>query len=151
MGRFLRDRGNRQMKSKYAPLVKLKKKDLDRAERELIAANNTLADASDALERAYQTLSKLSLPTHGSVAELAQSQMMIQAQHTSIEQSKERLSEAQRQQIVMQERFKSAMVDYEKFKYLELQETQSAIAKIKREEAKMLDEIGIMTYKGGPL
>jgi len=139
------------MKSKYAPLVKLKKKDLDRAERDLIAANNALAYAADAHERAYQTLSQLSLPTRGSVAELAQSQMMIQAQHYSIEQCRERLIEAEDQQLRMQNRFKSAMIDYEKFKYLELQEAQSAIAKIKKEEAKMLDEIGIMTYKGGPL
>lgn len=137
------------MKSKYTPLVKLKKKDLDRAERDLIAANNALADASGRLDRAYHILSELSLPTRGSVAELSQSQMMIQAQHTTIAQCKERLAEAENQQIQMQNRFKSAMIEYEKFKYLELQETQAHIAKIKKEEAKMLDEIGIMTYKGG--
>lgn len=135
------------MKSRYTPLVKLKKKDLDHAERDLIAANNALANASDALDHAYKTLLELSLPTHGTVAKLVQSQMIIQAQHTSIEQCRERLVTAEQQQLEMQNRFKSAMIDFEKFKYIELQEAQAAIAKIKKEEAKMLDEIGIMTYQ----
>lgn len=135
------------MKSKYAPLVKLKKKDLDRAEQNLIAANNALADASGALDRAYKTLSTLSLPAKGSFTELTQSQMMIQAQHATIEQCREWVAFAEEQQLQMQHVFKSAMIDYEKFKYLELQETKAYIAKIKKEEAKMLDEIGVMTYK----
>lgn len=139
------------MKSKYAPLVKFKKKELDHAERDLIAANTALTDATSALERAYHTLSELSLPASGRVTELAQSQMIIQAQHTAIEQCKNHLIEAENQQVQMQNRFKSAIIEYEKFKYLELQEAQTYIAKIKKEEAKMLDEIGIMTFKGKTL
>lgn len=135
------------MKSRYAPLVKLKKKDLDRAEQDLIAANNALANASGALDRAYQTLSKLSLPTSGSVAELAQSQMMIHAQHNTISECKENRAAAENQQVHMQNRFKAAMIDYEKFKYLELEEAKTHMVKAKKEEAKMLDEIGVMTYK----
>jgi len=135
------------VKSKYAPLVKLKKKDLDRAEQNLIAANNALANASGALDRAYKTLSTLSLPIKGSVSELTQSQMMIHAQHQTIEQCREWLTFAEDQQLQMQQAFKAAMIDYEKFKYLELQEAQAYMVKIKKEEAKMLDEIGVMTYK----
>lgn len=139
------------MKSKYAPLVKIKKKDLDRAEQNLVAANNNLANASGALDRAYQTLSTLSLPASGSVSELTQSQMMIQAQHHAIEECRQWLVFAEEQQVQMQNAFKSAMIEYEKFKYLELQEAQAHIAKTKKEEAKMLDEIGVMTYKREPL
>ncbi len=51
------------------------------------------------------------------------------------------------QQLQMQRQFKDVMIEYEKFKYLELQEIQAHSAKIKKEEAKMLDEIGVMTYK----
>jgi hypothetical protein len=38
-------------------------------------------------------------------------------------------------------------VEFEKFNYLELQEIETMMAKVKYEEAKMLDEIGTMTYK----
>ena len=62
------------MKSKYAPLVKLKKKGLDQAERNLIGANNALSAASVALSDAYALLSTFDLPTSGSVGELIQAQ-----------------------------------------------------------------------------
>jgi flagellar export protein FliJ len=135
------------VKSKYTPLVKLKKRDLDHAERDLISANSTLTLASIALDNAYLLLQSLGLPTSGTVSEFTQSQILIQAQHYEIEQCALNLAKAQQNLSQMQQRFKNAMIEYEKFKYLELQETQAYSVKIKKEEAKMLDEIGVMTYK----
>ncbi len=135
------------MKSKYTPLVKLKKRDLDHAERDLVSANSTLTLASIALDNAYLLLQSLGLPTSGTVSEFTQSQILIQAQHYEIEQCAHNLVTAQQNLSQMQQRFKNAMIEYEKFKYLELQETQAHSVKIKKEEAKMLDEIGVMTYK----
>ena len=135
------------MKSKYTPLVKLKKRDLDHAERDLVSANSTLTLASIALDNAYLLLQSLGLPTRGTVSEFTQSQILIQAQHYEIEQCAHNLVTAQQNLSQMQQRFKNAMIEYEKFKYLELQETQAHSVKIKKEEAKILDEIGVMTYK----
>lgn len=135
------------MKSKYAPLVKLKKKALDSAERALIAANNALSAASDKLNRAYEELSHMTLPAKGSVGEFTQATAIIHAQHQSIEGAKNELSSAEQQQSLMREKFKAAMIDYEKFKYLEVQEMNLHLKEIKDQEAKMLDEIGTMTYK----
>jgi flagellar export protein FliJ len=139
------------VKSKYTPLVKLKKRDLDHAERDLVSANSTLVLASMALDNAYILLQSLGLPTSGTVSEFTQSQILIQAQHYEIEQCAHNLAKAQQNLSQMQQRFKAAMIEYEKFKYLELQETQAHSVKIKKEEAKMLDEIGVMTYKSEPL
>jgi len=139
------------VKSKYTPLVKLKKKELDRAERDLVRANSLLTLASIALDNAYILLQSLGLPTSGTVSEFTQSQILIQAQHYEIEQCAYNLVKAQQHLYQMQQHFKAAMMEYEKFKYLELQETQAHNAKIKKEEAKMLDEIGVMTYKREPL
>jgi predicted mannosyl-3-phosphoglycerate phosphatase (HAD superfamily) len=47
----------------------------------------------------------------------------------------------------MRERFKEAMIDFEKFKYLEVQEMNMKLKHLKRQEDKMIDEIGIMAYK----
>jgi flagellar export protein FliJ len=135
------------VKSKYTPLVKLKKRDLDHAERDLVSANSTLTLAALALDNAYLLLQSLGLPTSGTVSEFTQSQILIQAQHYEIEQCAYNLVTAQQNLSQMQQRFKAAMIEYEKFKYLELQETQAHNVKIKKEEAKMLDEIGVMTYK----
>lgn len=116
-----------------------------------MSANNTFMQASSELENAYALLSTLELPASGSMGELIQSQAMIQAQHYEIEQCANTLVKAQQRQLQMQHQFKSAMIEYEKFNYLEIQETQAHSAKIKKEEAKMLDEIGVMTYKREPL
>lgn len=134
-------------KSRYAPLVKLKKKTLDSAERALIAANNALSAASDKLNRAYDELSHMRLPAKGSVGEFTQATAIIHAQHQSIEGAKDELRSAEQQQSLMREKFKAAMIDYEKFKYLEVQEMNLNLKEIKDQEAKMLDEIGTMTYK----
>lgn len=139
------------MKSKYTPLVKLKKRELDHAEQDLIRANNALTMASRAHEDSYTLLQSLCLPSSGTVSEFTQSQTIIQAQHYEIEQCAHNVVKAQQKQTQMQEHFKAAMMEYEKFKYLQLQETQAHTAKIKKEEAKMLDEIGVMTYKREPL
>lgn len=139
------------MKSKYTPLVKLKKKALDRAERELIEANALLKNASAKKGEAYTLLATLSLPLSGSLSELGQAQMLIHAQHDEIERCKQELALAEYQQHTAQEHFKASMIEFEKFKYLESQEEQAYIAKTKKEEAKMLDEIGTITYKREPL
>ncbi len=139
------------MKSKYTPLVKLKKRELDHAEQNLIRANNALTMASSAHEDSYTLLQSLRLPSSGTVSQFTQSQTIIQAQHYEIEQCAHNVVKAQQNQTQMQEQFKVTMMEYEKFKYLQLQETQAHTTKIKKEEAKMLDEIGVMTYKREPL
>lgn len=138
-------------KSRYEPLVKFKKKALDSAERALIAANNALSAASDKLNRAYEELSHMRLPPKGSIGEFTQVAAMIRTQHQSIEGAKDELRSAQQQQFLMREEFKAAMIDYEKFKYLEMQEMNLHLKEMKDQEAKMVDEIGTMTYKRGAI
>jgi flagellar export protein FliJ len=134
-------------KSRYEPLVKLKKKSLDTAERALIGANNELTFASEKLKHSYEELSHMTLPTQGSVGEFTQATAMIHAQHQTIEQCQNRVQIAKFNQHQMRERFKAAMMDFEKFKYLEIQEMKARLKHLKAQEAKMLDEIGTMTYK----
>ena len=134
-------------KSRYGPLVKLKKKELDEAERDVVAANNQVAAASTKLENAYETLRQLSLPTQGSIQELSQANMMIQMQHFAIEQCKEALESAISKQRRMREAFNKAMADFDKFNYLEVEEHKVRLQKLKDQEAKMMDEIGTIMYK----
>ncbi|ADR35014.1 hypothetical protein Sulku_2354 [Sulfuricurvum kujiense DSM 16994] len=134
-------------KSRYEPLVKLKKKSLDSAERALIGANNELASATDKLKFSYEELSRMTLPTQGSVGEFTQATAMIHAQHQTIEQCQNKVQVAKFNQHQMRERYKAAMIDFEKFKYLEIQEMKARLKHLKAQEAKMLDEIGTMIYK----
>jgi len=133
--------------SRYEPLVKLKKKSLDSAERALIGANNELASATDKLKFSYEELSRMTLPTQGSVGEFTQATAMIHAQHQTIEHYQNKVETAKYNQHQMRERYKAAMIDFEKFKYLEIQEMNARLKHLKAQEAKMLDEIGTMIYK----
>lgn len=133
--------------SRYAPLVKLKKQGLDEAERSLVAANNEVAGASESLSLAYRTLETLSIPMQGSVQELVQANRLMQAQHETILLCRERLMSAQMNQVRKREAFNRAMMEYEKFKYLEVQEVNAKMKRLKEIESKMLDEIGTMTYR----
>ena len=135
------------MKSRYEPLVKLKKKALDKAELALMGANNEVALSDSALENAYQQLSLLTSPQNGSIGELFQAKMIAQAQHREIESCRLRVDQARINQENARAAFRFSRIEFEKFNYLEIQEIEKIVAKVKYEEAKMLDEIGTMTYK----
>lgn len=135
------------MKSRYEPLVKLKKQALDKAEQALMSANNEVALSDAALDNAYSQLSLLISPQNGSIGELIQAQMIAQAQHREIESCRLRANQARINQDRARETFRFSRIEFEKFNYLELQEIETMVAKVKYEEAKMLDEIGTMTYK----
>lgn len=134
--------------SRYAPLVKLKKKGLDEAERNLTYSNAEVEGAQKALEMAYGALEETSIPTSGLVSELRQGHIYLESRYHDIENCKIRLAEAIQQQAINREIFKKAMMEYEKFNYLDVQEIEKKIAKIKSDEQKFLDDIGTMTYKG---
>ena len=135
------------MKSRYEPLVKLKKKALDKAEQQLMNANTEVALSDAVLLTAYADLSSLESPLNGPIGELLQAQMILQAQHREIEACRLRLERARINQHTAREAFRFSRIEFEKFNYLELQEVEAMMAKVKQEEAKMLDEIGTMTYK----
>lgn len=135
------------MKSRYEPLVKLKKKALDKAEQALMSANNEVTLSNSALDNAYSQLSLLISPQNGSIGELYQAQMIAQAQHREIESCRLRVDRARINQDRAREAFRFTRIEFEKFNYLEVQEIETMVAKVKYEEAKMLDEIGTMTYK----
>ena len=135
------------MKSRYEPLVKLKKKALDTAEQQLMNSNTEVTLSDTALLNAYAELSSLQPPLNGPIGEFFQAQMIFQAQHREIEACRLRVERAHINQNAAREVFQLTRIEFEKFNYLEVQEIETMMAKVKYEEAKMLDEIGTMTYK----
>lgn len=135
------------MKSRYEPLVKLKKQALDKAEQQLLNANSEVTLSDTALKNAYAGLSSFESPLNGPIGELLQAQMMLQAQHREIETCRLRVERAVLNQHAAREAFRLSRIEFEKFNYLELQEVEAMMAKVKYDEAKMLDEIGTMTFK----
>ena len=77
---------------------------------------------------------------------------MVGEQKSILSRDKKRCEQeliaVQRNTKQLQSEYKKAHIEYEKFKYLEEQELQTMMEKIKREEQLYLDEISTMLFAG---
>ncbi len=134
------------MRTRYSPLVKLKKSTMDKSERVVQKANVDLNSASIALELSYNSLDDIKTPTTGSINDLLASRSLLSSQRGLINHNKEWVNFAKKQVNFAKQQLKLDMIEYEKFKYLEFQEREKMQYEIKTKESKELDEIALMTY-----
>lgn len=134
------------MKTRFTPLVKVKKEAMDSAERNLQQANHTRHKAQSALDEAYAQLQNASTPSSGTMTDFRNSRMLIEGQRKIIEEKKEWVAFAEDQVAKARESLKKAMIDFEKFKYLEAQQIKEELLKQRRQEQRDLDEIAVQTY-----
>ncbi|HUH43083.1 MAG TPA: flagellar export protein FliJ [Sulfurimonas sp.] len=136
------------MKSRFTPLVKIKKSAMQRSEQFMQRANVNLYSASTALELSYGSLKNVDSPQKGSMSEMLASRALLASQREVINHNKEWVAFAKNQVIQAKTQLKTDMIEYEKFQYLELQEIKAELKKISVKEAKDLDEIALITYTG---
>jgi flagellar biosynthesis chaperone FliJ len=135
------------MKTRYTPLLKIKKSDLDKCERELQVANQSLNDAKNSLEDAYKMLRQLETPTHGKIQEMLQARNFITVQREVVEDKRNWVEFATHQLQSAVIKLKASNLEYEKFKYLDFEEIKKEMKIRAQKESKELDEIALMTYK----
>ncbi len=135
------------MNTRFSSLVTVKKNEVDKSERAVQNANKDFQNATQSLELSYSSLGAMELPKSGTIAQMLASRTLINSQRTQISQHKEWLEFASSQLKSAQKKLKLDMIEFEKFKYLELEEMKQMIKQKKIEEAKELDEIALMTYK----
>ena len=136
------------MKTRFTPLVKLKKNTMQKSEQSLQKANTNLNSAIAALESSYTLLKDIELPKSGTMGEMLASRILLDSQRELINHNKEWVEFATNQSNQAKKQFKIDMMEHEKFQYLELQEIKQELKKRKLKEAKDLDEIALMTYNG---
>jgi len=134
------------MKTRYSPLVKLKKSTMDKSERVVQKASADLNAASTALSISYASLQEIQTPQNGSINELLASRSLFTSQRNLIENNKKWVTFAQSQVNAAKEQLKIDMIEYEKFKYLDYEEIKKILKEKKIKDAKELDEIALMTY-----
>ena len=119
---------------------------MDKCESDLNVANKTLQSAQEALEQSYTELRQTSTPTSGTISLMLQARSLQAAQRALIEKNKSWVSFAQEQRNSAKEALKASSIEYEKFKYLELEEIKIHLKKIAQLEAKDMDEVALMSY-----
>ena len=134
------------MKTRFTSLVNVKKNSMQKSELVLQNANSNLNNAKNALKSAYQELQQIVPPQSGKITELFASRVLLNTQRNVIQHNEEWVAYAKREVLEAKESLKLEMIEYEKYKYLELQEINATLKKLKIKEAKDLDEIALMTH-----
>ncbi len=134
------------MKTRFSSLVTVKKSAMDKSEKFVQQTNAELNSATMALELSYSALSTIEMPNSGTISNLLATRTLFTSARVTIKQNQEWISFAKQQVHLAKEQLKLDMIEYEKFKYLELEEIKKLLKKIKLEEAKELDEIALITH-----
>ncbi len=134
------------MKTRFTSLVKLKKSAMDKSELVVQKANKNLYNATTSLEDSYNSLQDINPPDGGKMNDFLASRTLFASAREQIVHNQNWVSYAKNQLNQSKDILKSDMIEYEKFKYLELQEIQKEIKRVKIQEMKDLDEIALMTY-----
>lgn len=136
------------MKSQFSKIAKIRKQKRDAIERELLKSQNKERMLSHKIATFYEEIATLQMPKEGMISLL----LMVGEQKSILNRDKKRCEQermvVERQTKQLQLEYQKAHLEYEKFKYLEEQELQTMMEKLKREEQLYLDEISTMLFAG---
>ncbi|MBP1682410.1 MAG: FliJ protein [Proteobacteria bacterium] len=136
------------MKSQFSKIAKIRKQKRDAIERELMKSQNKERLLTHKIASLYDDIAAVQMPKEGLVTVL----LMVNEQKSILNREKKRCEQelfvVQRNTKKLQLDYQKAHVEYEKIKYLEEQELQAIMDKIKREEQLYLDEISTMLFAG---
>ncbi len=134
------------MKTRFTPLVKVKKDSMQKCEREFQHSSRLLQLAESTLQQAIEALNASSTPSSGEVSQLLRSRTLIEVQRGIVERCRDEAEAAQTALERSREALRLAMLEYEKFKYLEAEQIKAALQKEKRRQQRELDEIAVQNY-----
>jgi flagellar biosynthesis chaperone FliJ len=134
------------VKQRFDTLVKIQKEQTQKFERQLKSSFTNVQNASNALVKAQNDLNSITIPQSGSILNMLQAKELQNAQKRVLDDKKEWLKFAQEQLSKAKESLKTSQLELEKYKYLQNQEIQKELKRIKLVESKQLDEIALMTY-----
>jgi len=134
------------MKTRFSSLVTIKKNTMEKSERLMQTANKNLQNAKAALEESLALLNDIHTPQTGNMSEFLANRSLLDSQRSLIEHNEGWVTYADKEVLAAKEQLKLAMIEYEKFKYLELQEIEKILKAQKIQEAKDIDEVALMTH-----
>jgi flagellar export protein FliJ len=134
------------MKTRFTSLVKLKKDAMEKCERDFQQRERSLHLAKEALRDAIETLNSTATPISGAIAQLLQSRTLIDVQRGIVAKQQQQLLRAEAALEDARMALKSAMIEFEKFKFLEAEQIKVLIEKQKRQAQRELDEIAVQNY-----
>jgi flagellar export protein FliJ len=134
------------MKTRFSPLVKIKKDMMQKRERELQQIHHALQIARQRLESAYCELDSATAPQSGAISDFLQSRVMITAQRRIVDDCRHAVASEEGRLEAAQAALRDAMVEFEKFEYLEAEQIKNILQERERRQQRELDEIAVQGY-----
>lgn len=134
------------MKSKFSKIAKIRKQKREVIERELLRSQNKEKMLGHKIASLYEEIVSIKMPQNGAVSLLS----LVGEQKKILNRDKKhyehelQLAMAATQKLQVE--YQKAHIEYEKIKYLEEQELQALIDKMKQQEQLYLDEISTMLF-----
>ncbi len=132
------------MKTKFDDLLKIRKQQVDKLERDLEKVNSAINNIQKQIEIKHKELEQLSIPKSGKFYLINQLKHNIFLINQEIKTLKNQLNTLNERKELIINNLKSANIEYEKIVYLKNEEIKKEIKKIKNKEIKEIDEIAIM-------
>jgi len=134
------------MKTKFTPLVRFKKREVDKCEQHLQECSLNYKNAQLKVEREHDVLYQLSVPKDGSILEYQSFQMIVGSQRHIIQEAREWVAFAKEQLEKAKKTLQEATIEYEKYKYLESEEIKKLVKELQKKESRDLDEVALQTF-----
>ena len=135
------------MKTKFDSIVKIKKNEIEKIERNIQKINASIRMLEDKILALNNKLSSFSFPKNGSFSEFNQYKMMQSSLIEEINNLKNQILILENRKKELLEEYKKANIEYEKMKYLQAEEIKKRLKKQKQKEQIEMDEIAILLSK----
>ena len=134
------------MKSKFSKIAKVRKQKRDAIERELIKSQNKEKLLQHKIASLYEEIVSMQTPQNGTISLLS----LLNEQKRILNRDKKEheyaLHVTHENSQKLQIEYKKAHLEFEKINYLEEQEIQAFINKMRKQEQLDLDEISTMLF-----
>lgn len=134
------------MTTRYSSLLSVKKNIVQQKERGVQAANLRLQNAEQSLQTSYDDLAEIKSPQQGRINDFLANRVLLDSQRALIKHNEARLEYARKDLEDLKQELKLAMVEFEKFKYLDFKEKEKLLEKQRLKEVKELDEIALIGH-----
>jgi len=132
--------------SKFTPIVKVRKQQMDKIETLLAKARFQKSELEKKLALTSNEIENTEVPLSGSISVMVGFRERLDILRKEKARFDEMLSIKINEVNQLQDKYKRAHMEYEKIKYLENQDFEEWIEKIKRQEQLDMDEISNMLF-----
>ncbi len=132
------------MKTKFDSVLKVKKNEVEKIERNIQKINVSINMLKEKIKKLNDKLSLLSFPKNGSFSEFNQYKLMQNILIDEIDNLENQINVLENRKNELFKEYKKANIEYEKIKYLQAEEIKKLIKKQKQKENIQMDEIAIL-------